>query len=251
MSNKGEKSTENVYTYKSNKKISILSLLGVYEAIALVFGIVSAISMFNAICEYDYDFVGGFSSGLAVMIAMLLTGMPIFIVGMYSSNYSLISTIPVKSQNVPLQMALIVDITHLLCAAMEISLMLFIGKGHVVVFKLAALILLYIMAHISLYFATSPGLRSTASDSAKRGGGLWWFITYIVGVLVIIVAEILIGEETKLDTLGLAVVMAVLVTGAVITRILSYRGVKNKVRVIKAYKQKKKKAKKEKELSYV
>jgi hypothetical protein len=85
MSNK-DKPQEVSYTYKREKKISILSLLGVYEAIALVFALVSAVAIFNACFEYDSEFVVGFSSGLAVMTAMLLIGMPIFIVGMYSSN---------------------------------------------------------------------------------------------------------------------------------------------------------------------
>lgn len=248
MSN-NKKPQEVSYTYKREKKISLLSLLGVYEAIAFVFALVSAAAIFNACFEYDSEFVGGFSSGLAVMTAMLLIGMPIFLVGIYSSNYPLLLTMPVKSQTVPLQMSLITDVTHLLCATLEISLMLYIGKGHVIVYKLFSLLVIYILAHISLYIATTPALRSTAADSAKKGGGIWWFFAYIIGCVVIVTAEVLIAEETKLDAIGLTAVMIAIVIGAVVTRILTYKGIKNKVRVIKIYKPKK--AKKQKELSYV
>ncbi len=248
MSN-NKKPQEVSYTYKREKKISLLSLLGVYEAIAFVFALVSAAAIFNACFEYDTEFVGGFSSGLAVMTAMLLIGMPIFLVGIYSSNYPLLLTMPVKSQTVPLQMSLITDVTHLLCATLEISLMLYIGKGHVIVYKLFSLLVIYILAHISLYIATTPALRSTAADSAKKGGGIWWFFAYIIGCVVIVTAEVLIAEETKLNALGLTAVMVAFVIGAVVTRMLTYKGIKNKVRVIKIYKPKK--VKKQKELSYV
>ncbi len=248
MSNKN-KPQEVSYTYKREKKISILSLLGVYEAIAFVFALVSAVAIFNACFEYDSGFVGGFSSGLAVMTAMLLIGMSIFIVGMYSSNYPLLLTMPVKSQNVPLQMSLITDVTHLLCATLEIILMICIGKGNVIVFKLFSLLIIYILAHISLYIATTPALRTNAADTAKKGGGFWWFFAYIIGCVAIVTSEVFIAEETKLNTIGLTAVMIAFVIGAVVTRILTYKGIKNKVRVIKIYKPKK--VKKQKELSYV
>lgn len=229
---------------------SFFSLLGVYSLVATVVVLASVSNAVNAVVEYDTEFLEGFSTGFAVMCSMALIGMAIVVVGIYGANYNLLCVIPLKTSTVPAQMVAVIDITHLMCAVLDIFVMCIAGAASAIPIKLIQILTLYIMTQITLYATTNPGLAQNIGANGFKGArSIVWFILYIAGVIVVMVTTVLVYEGTDFSTPVKLAVTGALAVGAVVTRILVYKGIKNKVRLIKNYKEKKKK--KIKEVSYV
>lgn len=227
-------------------------MLGCYTLVAWMFLLVTASNVVSAAIGYDPDALSGIGVSVCMLFGMILSGVGVIIAAIYGQNYQLLCVVPLKSSTVPMQMSLLVDIVHALCAAANIMIMLLCGYYSMIPMRLVILLALYIIAHCSLSVIVSPGMRNVNFQEANKGKGVLLYFMYLIPIVVIMVLQILMTPEfTAKDSVKLFTMIALPVAAviAVIARIVTARVIYNKVRVVKVYK--KKKAKKQKTESYV
>lgn len=185
------------------------------------------------------------ASSLIMLFASILIGINI------GSNYTFVSTIPAKTSKIPLAMSLALDSIFAAVVLSDVVFFIVFGIAKYIPVKLISHLVMYIACHISLYSNVMPG--GSKMDPYRLGfiSGFTGFIGYFVCTLTNAFVGRFIAdgvEYSKNSKLAVTIILAVLVVGAIVTRILSYKGVKSKLRLMKIYKSKKKKTKEE---SYV
>ncbi len=212
-------------------------MLGLYSLIAVCFCIASVASLLGAVTGYDVDALGGFGMGLLMAFSMLLSGVGVFISAIYSQNYQLICVVPLKASTVPQQMALLVDIIHVICAAADVIFTVLCGHIARLPMRLIMLLFLYIIAHSMLCAIVSPGMRNVNFQETSKGKGVVLYIIYLVCLCAVIVMQVLLTESFITEASAKPILLLVLLgaaAAAVIARIVTYRILRNKVRMIKA-----------------
>ncbi len=225
-------------------------MLGAYSIAAVAFCIVTACNFFDAVIGCDMDAFGSTSVYTGMISAIVLCGVGLVIQAVYSQNYQLLCVFPIKASSVPRQMVLLLDLIHLLCAAADAGMLLLCGYGNLVPLKLSLALVLYMVAHITLWLNVNPGMSRTDIRNGRKGMIVGITLLYILVISAVLTCYILAGGEyegTSVQTVGIIATVAAAVL-AVPVRILTYRGVRSKVRLIKVYKGA---GKKSREVSYV
>ncbi len=228
-------------------------MLGLYSLIAVCFCIASVASLLSAVTGYDVDALGGFGMGLLVAFSMLLSGVGVFIYAIYSQNYQFLCVVPLKASTVPQQMALLVDIIHAICAAADVIFIVLCGHAGRLPMRLIMLLFLYILAHSMLCVSVTPGMRNVNFLETNKGKGVVLYIVYLICISAMMVMQILMTESFITDPSVQSILWLVVLGMAAITvlaRIVTYRILRNKVRMIK-WRDVKKAKKAKREVSYV
>lgn len=189
--------------------------------------------------------------GLQVASSLLLLFVSILIGVNIGSNYTFVSTIPAKTSKIPLAMSLLLDLVFATVVLSDVIFFIVFDIAKYIPVKLISYLVMYIACHISLYVNIMPG--GSKMDPYRMGfiSGFSGFMGYMICCMVNAFVTIFISDGmdySRKATLIITIVLSVLFVGAVLTRILSYRGVRSKLRLMKIYKTKKKKIKEE---SYV
>ena len=204
-----------------------------------------------AMYGYDVDSLpGGIIMGLYMVGSVILVVSSLLIPSIYALRYTLMCVFPMKSSYVAIQMSLAVDVLYLISSATDVAMMALAGIASKIPLKLILMVFLYIVTHITLYMNTNPALRQEDSGFVKKRMWLVFGFFYIAVVFAAMGIGYLICEKISYNTIYKVAVgtgLAVLSVSAAVTRILTGKGIKNKVRLIKVYKPSNRK----KEESYV
>ncbi len=236
-------SQEGVRIVKERSLHTILKcweILGCYTLLAWSVGIVTVVNFINAVTGYDMDLFGGFSAGLCTVYAMILTGVGLFIVLMYSGNYQFLNVIPLKSSTVPMQMSLLLDLVHGLVLLLDVMVLLLCAQTALLPMRLLLAIMVYAIAHIGQCCIPEPGLRSTNMQEVRKGKGFLLYILYVISMIAVMVLNMLVSKILMPWHIAAVVLPAAAVAAAII-RVVTYRVLRNKVRLVKTYKPKKQK----------
>ena len=185
------------------------------------------------------------ASSLILLFASMLIGINI------GSNYTFVSTIPAKTSKIPLAMSLALDSIFAAVVLSDVVFFIVFGIAKYIPVKLISYLVMYIACHISLYSNVMPG--GSKMDPYRMGfmSGFTGFMGYIICTLTNAFVSMFIADGidySHKSKLIVTILLSVLIVGAILTRALSYKGLKSKLRLMKVYKTKKKKVKEE---SYV
>lgn len=192
--------------------------------------------------------IEGFSLGVSVAFSLCICFVPIFLVSSTSKRYTLICVFPAKASRVPFILSASVDIMYLICIITDLLLLTLYNRTYLILITLLKYLVSYIYSNLALYQSVTPALK-IQSDKVSSNAvlkiifGILWYV-------LIICFTILEGKkiDEKWNTLIICGIIVMFVF-SIISRVLTGKGVKNKIRVIKIYKEKN--VKKQKEESYV
>lgn len=234
----------------NRKNVSLLNeLLHIKSTCLWLTLSVVVIHIFGAWFRYDTDH-GLVFSGQIVSI-MLIMFLAAFIAVSVSSNYTFIATLPVKTSDIHTYMSLTLDLAFIIIAAANaVAFVLFDMAVHIPIRMIPHLVM-YILCHIFLYTLTAPGGSKQNPQQLGIFSGFMGFIGYIMGAVSSASTSFFINKYSSYSEDGItaiAIILGALSAAAVITRILSNKGIRSKLRLIKIYKKKKKS---DKAVSYV
>lgn len=234
----------------NRKNISLLNeLLHINSACMWMTLITVVINIFGAWFRYDRD--KGFVFGSQIAAIMLTMFLAVVIAVNVSSNYTFISTLPVKISDIHIYMSLTLDLAFIIIIAADaVTFALFNMAVHIPV-RMISHLFMYIFSHILLYATTTPGGSKQDSQRTTILSAIMGFMGYFISIVSNAIVSSVIDDNTsysKSGKIAIAIILGVLFVSAVITRILTNKGIKSKLRLMKVYKGKKKSKKAE---SYV
>lgn len=190
----------------------------------------------------DYDMDKGFSFGLQVATVMCMMFVALLVAINVSCNYTFISTLPVKTSKIHVFMSAVVDCSFFTIVAADAVIFAVLGLAEHFPLRMISHLVMYISSHVLLYTAITPGggkqdTQRTNIVSAIAGFG-GYFLAIISNAATGAVIEKSSGYS-KSGITAISIILGVLLISAVITRILTNKGIKSKLRLMKVYKGKK------------
>lgn len=227
----------------------LMKLLPIGSGCITVTLIAIAANIFSAWTGYDMD--KGISFGVQIGMVMAIMCISMLVAINVSYNYTFISTLPVKTSKLHVFMSLTADCSFFVIAAVDVVVFVIFGMAEHIPVRTITYLVMYISSHIVLYAAITPGggkqdTQRTNIVSAIAGFG-GYFLAIISNAATGAVIEKSSGYS-KSGITAISIILGVLLVSAVITRILTNKGIKSKLRLMKVYKGKKQSKKSE---SYV
>lgn len=231
--------------------LKCFNFIGLFQPVLTAYLLVTAFNIAPYFIKIES--VSNFLSGFSVVNVMILAGIPIFIVSLVQTRYNLLSFLPMKASTVPAQMSLSIDILHIANAITETIIFIVTDKVEYLPLKFVTLLIIYINAHITLAMSVTPGLSQSNMVSRRVGTGI--LLVYIQ--IIVFIAAMILNTLTVIDKIKstgkyfiiCAVALGVLAVASIVVRVLTYKNIRNKVRLIKVYKPKK--VKKPDEYAYI
>lgn len=227
----------------------LMKLLPIGNGCISVILIAIAANIFSAWTGYDFDKGAPIGVQIGMAVCMLFVSMLVAINVSY--NYTFISTLPVKTSKIHVFMSAVVDCSFLIVAAVDAVIFVIFGMAEHIPVRTITYLVMYISSHIVLYAAITPGGGKQDSHRTNIISGFTGFGGYLLAAISNAATSAVIENNTSYSKSGktaIAIILVVLFVSAVITRILTNKGIKSKLRLIKIYKKKKKSPKTE---SYV
>lgn len=214
-------------------------IMGFGSLILLTAGGGSLINIVNAFTRYNMEMFDGMWSAVTIaMYTVLLIITPAAIAMSYMNHYRLLTAMPMAMETIPAQMSLLTDLVYIIIAVIDMTAMCIAGIYEGALLKLSAALGLYVISHIALYISARTGAKSYGT-AGKVISGLLFFAGYGIGCAFTTVPCNMIYEEYQVID-GQYGILLVILSGmavlAVITRIVSYKGIRNCVRQRKIYK---------------
>lgn len=189
---------------------------------------------------------------LGTLIAMVLCGFPIILVSRTTMNYGLVCAVPVKASVVPVMLSLCVDFVHFANLITELVIIAVKESYNLIPMKIISVLIMYICAHVMLNINVTPGLLQREVRYRKNTATAAIFFFEIIIIIAAVSFTIIASSAVKYTVpirILVGIAIAVLSVAAVIARTVSYKLMKNKIRLIRVYKEIKEKE--EKEISYI
>ena len=218
---------------------SFAGIMGLGSLILMAAGFGSVINIINAVTGYNMEMFHGFWSVVTVvMYAMLMILVPVAIAMSYMNQYRLLTAMPMAMETVPAQMSLLTDFIYIIIVVIDMIAMCIAGIYEGALLRLSTTLGLYIISHIALYVSARTGAKSYGT-AGKVISSILFFIGYGLGAGFNMVSCTMIYENYDMIAgqygilFGILAGMSVL---AAVTRLVSYKGIRNCVRQIKIYK---------------
>lgn len=227
----------------------LMKLLPIGNGCISVILIAIAVNIFSAWNKYDMN--KGISGGVQIAMVMAMMCISMLVAISVSYNYTFISTLPVKTSKIHVFMSAVVDCSFLIVAALDAVIFVVFGMAEHIPVKAITYLIMYISSRILLCAAIPPGGGKQDSHRTNVVSGFAGFFGYLLAAISNSVTASVIDDNTsysKSGKIAIAIILGVLFVSAVITRILTNKGIKSKLRLMKVYKGKKKSKKAE---SYV
>ncbi len=227
-----------------NASVKCFNFIGLFRPILTTYLLVTAFNIAPYI--FRSEDTRGFLMGFSAVSVMFLAGIPIFIVSLVQTRYNLLSFLPMKASTVPAQLSLSVDVIHFANAITETVIFILTDRAELLPIKFITLFIIYIDAHLTLAMNVTPGLSQSNIVSRKVGSGIFIIVIEFLAIVIAMILNTITVVE-KIKTIDkyhtvCGIVLGVIVIAAIVIRVLTYKNIKNKIRLIKVFKPKKVKA---------
>lgn len=218
-----------------------IKLMGMESMFPFMILLMTFINIMNINIGYNMEFMDGLWSMASVVFVVVLLVTAIVVAMNYTNYYKLLVAMPMKLDKTPMQMMMLLDFTVIIVMLIDVIAMAVSGYGMAILVKTAFMFILYAAVCMLFYISVRTGFKFYGAIG-KVLSGILCFIIYAVCITIYMAVLALIRDnsdaltDNKVLILGIFLLCAVL---AVITRIISYKGVINCVRQTKIYKTKK------------
>ncbi len=227
---------------RRNKIVSsakcFMELTGIWMLILIIVIVVSTVNIISAVTGYDMTIAKEMWAISPVITGMAIISSAALVATSYITQYNLLTALPVSMETLPHQISIIMDAMFSGIMVIDFIALAAVDMKEFIFLKMALYMFLYIVSRITLYVS----VRTAAKTYGKLGNvmnGILCSVGYGLSAGVNAGVCVFMGEQHELVKGKYAVLIAIAagsIVLALISVILTHKGIKNCIRQTKKYK---------------